>query len=209
MKLRVAGVWTAALIAAIAAPAALPANATASFDRMVAANWLDLVRGGGDRGSSPLPADTWQRLEKSKWIEDGQSDAPRTVYVFTDPNCPLCSRFWADARPWVNSGKVQLRHVLVAVIDASSVGKAAALLTSSDPALALARYESHPGAAHGPAQSTIDSSVRRELDANEALMNSLKSPGTPTIVYRDSSGAVRKFEGAPSPKMLDAILGPR
>lgn len=208
MNLRLAGVWTAALIVAIATPAALPANATTSFDQVVAANWLDLVRGGGDHGP-PLPADTWQRLEKSRWIEDGRSEAPRMVYVFTDPNCPLCSRFWADARPWVDSGKVQLRHVLVAVIDASSVGKAAALLTSSEPAVALAQYESHRGAAHGPTQSTIEASVRRELEANEALMKSLKSPGTPTIVYRDSSGAVRKFDGAPSSKMLDAILGPR
>ena len=208
MKLRLAGPRAAALIIAIAASAALSANARAPLDRMMAANWLDLVR-GGDRASSPLPADTWQRLEKSKWIEDGRSGAPRTVYVFTDPNCPLCSRFWVDARPWVNAGKVQLRHVLVAVIDESSAGKAAALLSSREPAVALARYESHPQAAHGQAESTIDPGVRRELDANEALMHSLKAPGTPTIVYRDSSGAVRKFEGAPSSEMLNAILGPR
>ncbi len=192
----------------IAASAGLPADAEAPLERMVAANWLDLVR-GGDRASAPLPADTWQRLEKSRWIEDGLAGAPRTVYVFTDPNCPLCSRFWSDARPWVNAGKVQLRHVLVAVIDDSSAGKAAALLNSKDPALALKQHESHPGAAYGDAERKVDPTVRRDLDGNEALMHALDAPGTPTIVYRDSLGALRKFQGAPSPEMLTAILGPR
>lgn len=30
----------------------------------------------------------WKNLEKATWIQDGQKNAPRIVYVFSDPNCP-------------------------------------------------------------------------------------------------------------------------
>jgi len=49
--------------------------------------------------------DVWKTLEKSTWIQDGKPDAPRVVYVFSDPNCPYCYKFWQAARPWVESGR--------------------------------------------------------------------------------------------------------
>lgn len=61
----------------------------------------------------PMSGAVWKQLGASHWIQDGKKDAPRTVYVFTDPNCPYCNKFWSDARPWVDSGKVVLRHVMV------------------------------------------------------------------------------------------------
>ena len=83
----------------------------------------------------------WGQLEKSHWIADGREGAPRTVYVFTDPNCPYCNKLWADARPWVDAGKLQLRHVMVGILTPTSAGKAAALLGAKDPAAALDAYE--------------------------------------------------------------------
>ena len=47
--------------------------------------------------------DVWKSLEQSTWIQDGQKTAPRIVYVFSDPNCPYCKKFWQEARPWVKS----------------------------------------------------------------------------------------------------------
>src|ERR1700754_2175348 len=78
--------------------------------------------------------DAITQLEHAHWVLDGSAKAPRTVYVFTDPNCPYCNKFWGDARPWVDSGKVQLRHIMVAVIAPTSAGKAATPLTDRDPA---------------------------------------------------------------------------
>lgn len=43
---------------------------------------------------APLSERTWARLEQSHWVSDGDKNAPRVVYVFTDPNCPFCHRFW-------------------------------------------------------------------------------------------------------------------
>src|SRR5690606_4457408 len=85
----------------------------------------------------PMQEQAWQALEESDWVLDGRADAPRVVYVFSDPNCPYCNRFWETARPWVDAGKVQLRHILVGVIREDSPGKAAAILSAKDPSAAL------------------------------------------------------------------------
>lgn len=77
--------------------------------------------------------EVWNSLEKSKWIQDGDSKAPKVVYVFSDPNCPYCHTFWKQARPWVDSGKVQLRHIMVGVIRPSSKAQAATLLSAKNP----------------------------------------------------------------------------
>src|SRR2546429_3515415 len=48
-----------------------------------------------------------------------------------------CHKFWEAARPWVDAGKVQLRHILVGVIRDDSPAKAAAILQAPDRAAAL------------------------------------------------------------------------
>ncbi len=47
----------------------------------------------------PLSTEMWQRLESSTWIADGAAEAPRVIYLFSDPNCPFCNMFWKQARP--------------------------------------------------------------------------------------------------------------
>lgn len=166
----------------------------------------------------------WKQLESSHWIADGKPGAPRTVYVFTDPNCPYCNKFWADARPWVDSGKVMLRHVMVGILTPTSAGKAAALLASKDPAAALAAYERGHVAENtkvlGSGQArplgdgglkplaTIPPAIQSKLDANEKLMAGLRLQATPAFAWRDASGAVQTRTGAP-PAAMAQILGPR
>ena len=58
--------------------------------------------------AAPMTDTTWSQVERSTWIADGSDKAPKIVYVLTDPNCPYCNKLWSDARPWVDSGKVQL-----------------------------------------------------------------------------------------------------
>ena len=167
---------------------------------------------------------SWDELEHAGWIADGRDDAPRKIYVFLDTNCPYCTKFWSDARPWVDSGKVQLRHVMVAVISPESAGKAAALLVDPDPARRLAAYEQ----AHafgvvrmmsgGPKQSPEDANLQplptipapayRTLVEHERLMNRLRLQGTPGIVFRAAEGEVVARVGLP-PEQLQAVLGSR
>ncbi len=63
-----------------------------------------------------------------------EKEAPIILYVFADPFCPYCLQFWQQARPWVESGKVQIRTLLVGVIKPESPATAAAILATQDPA---------------------------------------------------------------------------
>jgi len=159
--------------------------------------------------SKPMTAKIWKQLDKSTWIADGSDKAPRVVYVFTDPNCPYCNKFWNDARPWVKAGKVQLRHVMVGILTDTSTGKAAALLSAKDPQAALTQHEKERASGGIKPLSQIPANIRAQLDANQALMQQLGSSATPTIFYKDGSGNLQRLEGAPSAEALSAILGPR
>ncbi len=63
------------------------------------------------------------------------------LYVFADPNCIFCYRFYKMAEPLVSSGRLQLRWVMVAFLQSSSAAKAAAILSASDPRAALHQDE--------------------------------------------------------------------
>ncbi|MHB8951082.1 MAG: thiol:disulfide interchange protein DsbG [Rhodoferax sp.] len=158
--------------------------------------------------NKPLTERTWKQLEASAWIADGAKSAPRVIYTFTDPNCPYCNKFWNDARPWVKAGKVQIRHVMVAILGPTSPGKAAALLSAPDPQAALTQHEQKQGGGAKPL-AQIPPKVSAQLDANYKLMQQLGFAATPTILYKDDDGYLKGMQGAPSADMLNQILGPR
>ncbi len=180
-----------------------------------AAQWTGVAQVPG----APVTLDD---LAHTPWIADGRDDAPRKVYVFMDANCKYCTKFWSDARPWVDSGKVQLRHIMVAVIAPTSAGKAATLMTDRDPAKRLAGYEQAHAfgvvrmMAGGPKHSLQDPNlqpmdpippaVERQLAQHEALMHGLGLTGTPGIVYRGLDGRIAARPGV-AKEDLPLVLG--
>lgn len=174
--------------------------------------------------SKPMTDGVWGQLQSSHWVMDGSDKAPKTVYVFTDPNCPYCNKFWSDARPWVDSGKVQLRHIIVGILTPTSPGKAAALLSDRKPAALLAAYERaqaassvkalaagrpHPLTDEGMKPlSSIPAAIQRQLDTNEKIMATLGLRATPAVVWRNAQGVVQMRTGAPE-QTLAEIFGPR
>jgi thiol:disulfide interchange protein DsbG len=184
-----------------------------------AAEWT----GAQQRQGAAAPV-TWTELQGSHWLADGRDDAPRKVYVFMDANCPYCTKFWSDARPWVASGKVQLRHIMVAVLSPSSAGKAATLLADPDPAKRLASYEqAHAfgvarmmagGPPHAledpnlPTQASIPEATGRLLVEHDLLLRRLNLMGTPGLVFQGPDGRMVARVGVP-PGELESVLGPR
>ncbi|MCU1728694.1 thiol:disulfide interchange protein DsbG [Pseudomonas sp. 7P_10.2_Bac1] len=158
---------------------------------------------------APMAKEVWANMEKSNWIQDGKKDAPRIVYLFSDPNCPYCNMFWEQARPWVDSGKVQLRHIMVGIIREDSPGKSAALLSAKDPQQALQDHEKAGKTSTLKALSKIPADVQAKLDANAQLMSDLELSATPAIFYLDDQGNLQQQQGAPSPDKLVKILGPK
>ncbi|NIF18294.1 thiol:disulfide interchange protein DsbG [Pantoea sp. Cy-639] len=158
---------------------------------------------------APMSKEIWAKMEKTAWIADGKADAPRVVYLFSDPNCPYCNMFWEQARPWVESGKVQLRHIMVGIIREDSPGKSAALLAAKDPATALLSHEKAGKASTLKPLAKVPEAVQKKLELNMALMEELGLAATPAIFYQDEHGNLQSQQGAPRPEMLGKILGKR
>lgn len=159
--------------------------------------------------AKPLSDKEWAQLQSATFVRDGQANAPRIVYAFSDANCPYCHRFWEAARPWVDAGKVQIRHIIVGIIKEDSPAKAAAILGAVDPSAALAENErKHAQGGITPAKS-VPANVRKTLDDNQMLMVSMGFRGTPGIVVRGPDGVLKKYNGMPPGPQLAAVLGPR
>ncbi|MDR9439856.1 MAG: thiol:disulfide interchange protein DsbG [Halomonas sp.] len=185
---------------------------TPDGDHAVVGTLLDAE--GNDLSAAPLDehvrsgqeAKVWQQLEESHWIQDGDPQAERVLYTFTDPNCPYCRKFWQQARPWVEAGEVQLRHVMVGILRNDSPAKAAALLGDQDPAAAL---QSHSGDGAEIEAAAQPREVEEQVYANNQLFEGLGLMATPTTYYRNDEGRLEKIEGAPGEAALqDAMGGP-
>jgi thiol:disulfide interchange protein DsbG len=157
----------------------------------------------------PMTKAMWSEMEHSTWIADGSPTAPKVIYLFSDANCPYCNMFWEQARPWVTSGKVQLRHIMVGIIREDSAAKAAALLSDKNPELALEKHESAGKSSSLKAMATIPKDIQTKLDANMKLMEEMGLSATPAIFYRDEAGNVQQQQGAPRPQVLAKMMGPK
>ncbi len=185
-----------------------PDGEHAIIGTLVDSEGSDLTEGQLDEHvRAPLEAETWELLEKSRWIQDGNPDAPRVIYTFTDANCPYCRQLWQQTRPWVEAGKVQLRHIMVGILAPNSPALAATLLGADDPSAALHR--------HSEGDELSPSAQPREIEeqvyANNQLFEELGLYATPTSAFlRDSeSGNVRidRFQGLPTSERLIEMMG--
>ncbi|MFG3449594.1 thiol:disulfide interchange protein DsbG [Stenotrophomonas sp. NPDC047960] len=159
--------------------------------------------------AKPMSDRIWKRLDGSAWVRDGRADAPRVVYTFSDANCPYCHRFWEAARPWVDSGKVQLRHVMVGVIREDSPAKAAAILGAPNPSAVFLQNEHDFSKGGIKPAATITPALANTLDANQVLMVELGFQGTPGILFHDAQGLVQRVSGMPQGEDMERVMGPR
>ncbi|WP_227842344.1 thiol:disulfide interchange protein DsbG [Vreelandella zhuhanensis] len=153
--------------------------------------------------NGPRNAELWQQMADHHWVRDGDVDAPRVIYTFSDPNCPYCRKFWEDAQPWVESGKVQIRHLMVGILKADSPEKAAALLSADNPGDAIAEHF-RSGAL--PDSAGSDQS-EQWVSENTQMMRDGQLYATPVTFYQDDDGEVRKVMGAPTPDKLRRVMG--
>ncbi|MGL6212623.1 thiol:disulfide interchange protein DsbG [Billgrantia desiderata] len=151
---------------------------------------------------APQEEQVWQQLEQSHWIQDGQADAPRVLYTFTDPNCPYCHQFWEQARPWIEAGEVQLRHIMVGILQSDSPAKASALLGAEDPEAALHDHSGGDSVAPSAQPRHIEDQVYR----NNQLFDELGLYATPTTVYRHD-GRLQRVDGMPDATRLHEMMG--
>lgn len=147
-------------------------------------------------------------LPKATWIADGEGR--RAVYIFFDPNCPACQLLYRNLRTLIEPHGLQVRWVPVAIVNATSLGKAAAILEASDPLAALRENEEqYSGEAYvGGIEERIPSGeTERRLHANERLLNKLDIPVVPTMLFADKDRRAVLIQGALSPLALRKVFG--
>ena len=151
----------------------------------------------------------WQALDHAHYIEEGQKGP--VVYVFFDPNCPYCHVLYGDLQKPITTGRLRVRFIPVAILFASSAGKAAAILQAAHPLQALNDNEIHFSRSGGEpsggiAAITPDAQTQRELRYNENLLEMAGSNGVPFLIYRDRNGQLGFIVGLPHESDWPAIL---
>jgi thiol:disulfide interchange protein DsbG len=133
-------------------------------------------------------------------VDEGDPKAP-PLYVFADPNCFYCNKFWSDLRPFVSSGQVRVRWVMVSFLKQTSAGRATAILTAKDRLAAFTQDESKFDQAHEeggiPPLEPMPEAVRNVLGSHASEMTDAGGQGTPFMVFH-SGGKWYSLEGLPS-----------
>ncbi len=141
-----------------------------------------------------------------------QGKGPRVLNIFIDANCPYCHELFMALGPLAGKNGLQVRWVPVAVLAPSSVTKGAAILQAKDRLTALRENEMNygkgptgQGGGIAPATQVLPA-TSAILNANNALLDATRSPGVPTMLYRDKQGQAMLVVGPPDADQLKAIL---
>lgn len=128
----------------------------------------------------------WERSSALAGVDTGPPDAEKRMLVYFDPNCPVCAQQWAVLRPYMD--RVRIRWIPVAYQDASSVKRAAGLLSASDPVAALAVNEQAFDFATGkggylPEREPPASAIEQVQRNTRSAMKAGDLTGTPTLGF--------------------------
>lgn len=143
-------------------------------------------------------------------VTEGKAGAPE-VYVFADPNCYFCHKFWELTRDWVAKGKVRLHWVMVGFLKKSSAGRAAAIMAAADSQQALAEDQNHFDLKHEEGGirplNPIPKKWLNVLHKHTDLMKYAQFEGTPGLVFKNAHGVWRGMDGVPSMGQFAKMLG--
>lgn len=143
-------------------------------------------------------------------VSEGAEGAPE-IYVFADPNCIFCHKFWQQTRGWVAAGKVQLHWIMVGFLKPSSAGYSAAIINAEDRAGALGAFKEsfgQSGKANGIAElDPIPADLKAALEKHSQWMAELDFSGTPGLLFRGADGQWHGQTGVPRQDALAKALG--
>lgn len=137
-------------------------------------------------------------IENSNWIPIGQAGTP-LFYSFVDSQCQHCHSTLMALKPYIDSGKVQVRIVPIGFREETQA-QAAYLLATPNPAATWWRHLEGDETALPASKDLSKQGVQRNL----AIMQSWKLNVTPLNVYRGKDGKVKIIRG--KPKDLEALI---
>lgn len=182
-----------------------------TFAAVLGASLIDLAPlATAQQTQNPDAVKVLAEMGKATIITEGKG--PRVLNIFFDANCPYCHELYTALRPKVGKDGLEIRWVPVAVLTPTSVTKGAAILQAPDRLKAFQDNENGygkgpTGQGGGIAPATkVQPATSAILNANNALLDATKSPGVPTMLYRDKQGDAMLVVGPPDAQQLKDIL---
>lgn len=143
-------------------------------------------------------------------ITEGSGKAPQ-VYVFADPNCIFCHKFWEETRDWVKQGKIQIHWVMVGFLKPSSAGRAARIMSMHKRSTAVdldeAKFNVSQEEGAVKTLEPIPANIQTDLDEHSSMMKQLGFSGTPAVVFRGLDGKWTGSAGLPPRQLFARLLG--
>lgn len=159
----------------------------------------------------PLYKKAYRSAKNTHWFLQGKSNAPHTVFIIAEPNCSICHQLYKQIKPMIEKGELSVRWILVSFIKPSSLGKAAAILQSKDPAKAFDRdeagFNTKTEAGGIPVVHKVKYETRKRLQKNLDFMQEYGFQGTPVMILKDKSGNTKVIPGLINPDELKKEIG--
>ena len=135
----------------------------------------------------------WRDLESSHWFKIGTELAP-ILYLIADPSCSHCLKMVDRLLPLTQSGKLQIRVILVSFLGEASEKAAAFILAAQSPAQVFLDYKKNPRLLD--TSSVLSIKALRHRDENNALLVKWGILSTPLSIFKDRKGNIKVIEGA-------------
>lgn len=167
--------------------------------------WIGLV--GVSQAATGDAKALLREAEQATWVAEGHGH--REIYIIFDPNCPYCHLVYVETQPYLKT--YQFRWVPVAILTATSLGKAGAILEARDRKAAMEKNEDYFVRARGklgglkPLEKVTER-VRRALARNRRLLMKTGTEVVPTIIFLDRHGKPMIIKGAPSKADFPSLL---
>lgn len=166
---------------------------------------LPVISNAQSQNNASNAAKVFAGLSEATWITEGKGK--HIVYIFFDPNCPSCKSLYGYLRSFVKSNQYQFRWLPVAIVNTTSLGKAAAMLEAPNPLAAFRKnkieYRSFSG---GLDEAIASAQTEQKLKANEQLLNGLDIAVIPSMLFADKSKNIILIQGALSPLALRKVF---
>ena len=146
----------------------------------------------------PSAAEKFAALNKAHSFVWGQASAKKELWIVFDPNCIFCHKTFEALKKYVNDGTLKVHVIQVGFLKPSSLGKAAAILSSKDPAAALTKDETKFNVATeegGITPNMSDAQAVKQVRENNAWMDAQGIGGTPYLLYRNPQGKPEGVNG--------------
>lgn len=145
---------------------------------------------------------------EGKGFNVGSMMSNTVVYVFFDPQCPHCAHLWNASVPLQK--KARFVWMPVGLINSTSSAQGATLLSSADPAQAMAEHEASLTAGKGGigAGASVTDEAKQSVASNTKLFNNLGLEGVPfTVVKNARTGQLATRGGSMDTGALAQLIG--